>query len=122
MIPDVEQYLAHHSASEINSCAVGLGENLSAPAAHIDSALRIWKCAGCCQCYCMRRSRRVCSQQVNSQRWILDLREHGGMSGYLMVFWPEITPGTSFEVVWLQSTNKHKSLTFIHNSEIAEVH
>lgn len=42
MIPDVEQYLAHHSTSEINSCAVGLGENLSAPAAHIDSVLRIW--------------------------------------------------------------------------------
>lgn len=28
IIPDVEQYLAHHSASEINSCAVGVGVNL----------------------------------------------------------------------------------------------
>ena len=48
MIPDVEHYLAHHRASEIDSCAVGLGEKRSAPAAHIDSVLpRIWKCAGC---------------------------------------------------------------------------
>lgn len=87
--------------------------NLSAPAAHIDSGLRIWKCACCRQCYCVKRTRRLSNLRVSFQSWILDVNEQGHLSGgHLIVFQPEMLSWIGMRWCCIQSTHYHK--TFIY--------
>ena len=94
MIPDVKQYLAHHRASEIDSCAVGLGVNLSC--SHWLGATYLEMRCAVVSVAAWRERGGFPTRKAISNDGFVDLNEQGGLTeDNLTVFQPGMSSGLS---------------------------